>query len=370
MWPVASKEIKFFKCFLSSNLSNMTQLRTEQIIRIQHVPALNRKGLEQFMMSVTAPLSNDTQLCHAVRDFIVDQGLIPPQAKDIKAAFRQANFAMEKSYNSGIRFTSIVEENYPYSLSDIDLPPLVLSWMGNLDSFNNLPAVSIVGSREPGAYGQVNSFTSAELFAREGYNVISGLAKGCDAAAHKGATTRRGMTTAVLGHSLEIVYPPENRALANYILKSGGLLLSEYIFGTGVSIPRLLERNRIVSALSHGTLVIESIKHSGTMNMARHALQQKRLLAALQYPPSNANHHVCSGNLELIQSGDATAIPSISALAAWATQLNNRHYGHDSHNHIPKLMEPEKGIEVMFPITKRPVLDQNLQKPPRKKYRL
>lgn len=329
----------------------MSQLRTEQIIRVQQVAEMTSKGVEKFVLANKSPLADDYALCSALREFMDHQGFNPPSTDRIIDQFRIANAEMQKSYNAGIRFTSIVENDYPYSFTDLGPLPLVLHYIGNLGVFNNMAAVSIVGSREPGPYGVLNSYFCGKAFGGEMYNVVSGLALKCDSGAHLGAIENGGMTTAVLAHGLDSVYPSTNKALAKRIVSSGGLLLSEYMYGRKVTEQRLLDRNRLVSALSHGTLVIECTERSGTMNMARNTLEQNKLLAALQYPASHADKFVSSGNQVLIDSGKAKPIASLSDLADWGTDLNNKHYGHDTHGH--KMHFDKTYSQQTFPIAEK-----------------
>ena len=170
-------------------------------------------------------------------------------------------------------------DNYPELLKQIPGQPLLLYVNGDVDSLH-LPSLAIVGSRNPTHGGLRNSFEFARYLARHGFAIVSGLAEGIDTAAHRGALDAGGRTVAILGHGIDRVYPSANRKLAHTIAH-GGALVSEYPLGARPERWHFPERNRLISALSLGTLVIEAARQSGSLITARLAAEQGREVFAL-----------------------------------------------------------------------------------------
>lgn len=200
---------------------------------------------------------------------------------------------------NGISVIIYGEDNYPEMLSKIYDPPLVLYAKGNINNFKQ-PAIAIVGTRHPSPYGLRMTASLASALAGRGIVVASGLARGVDSAAHSAVVKNNGLTWAVLGTGLINIYPPENKKLAASIIESGGALISEYSLcqtARPVNFPR---RNRIISGLSYGVLVIEGNFKSGSLITARCALEQGKEVLAL---PGQADSKNACGPNHLIKSG-------------------------------------------------------------------
>jgi len=194
---------------------------------------------------------------------------------------------------------SISDKVYPKLLAKIDKPPQKLFAEGDLNLLNQ-PAITVVGSRNMTAYGQkVASFLVRDLVAA-GQVIISGLARGVDAWAHETCLRNGGKTIAVLGHGLDQIYPPENRPLAEEIIKKGGLLLSEYPPKASIRALNFKARDRLMAGLTAGTLVIEGKSKSGTKITASYAVDFGREVFAVPGPIDSPN---AIGPAELIQQG-------------------------------------------------------------------
>lgn len=211
----------------------------------------------------------------------------------------------------GASFVTIEEEAYPAALREIPGAPFGLYLRGSpLPA--ELPSLAIVGTRYPTQGGLRAAAQAASGCAEAGIPVISGLARGIDSAAHRGALSRGGFTCAVLPCGLERVYPLSNRGLAASILERGGLLLSEYPPGTEIYRSRFPERNRIISGLARGLLVVEAPSGSGALITADFALEQGRdvfVSAPCLGGPRSAG-------LDRLAAEGATAVPSASELLA------------------------------------------------------
>lgn len=178
---------------------------------------------------------------------------------------------MEK-YHVGI--ITILDEDYPKNLKNIYDPPIVLYYKGNRKLVNSNKIIAIIGCRNCSIYGENVSKKFSYDLAKEGISIISGMAKGIDRAAHIGALKEKGKTIAVLGSGLDRIYPSENLELYNEIIKNGGIVLSEYVIGTNANRLNFPARNRIISGLSDGVLVVEAKEKSGTLITVDFALEQ------------------------------------------------------------------------------------------------
>jgi len=205
---------------------------------------------------------------------------------------------LEKVQEQGYRIITLNDPDYPYLLAQIPDPPPYLYVAGNLPQTNT--AIAMVGSRKPTSYGrQACQKLSAQL-ARKGVAIISGLALGIDSAAHKGALSAdSGKTVAVLGSGLACIYPPQNRALFEQIIRNGAVV-SEFALFARPEAHHFPQRNRVISGLSLGTVVVEAADRSGSLITARLAAEQNREVFAV---PGSIDSFESAGTHQLIQQG-------------------------------------------------------------------
>ncbi len=195
-------------------------------------------------------------------------------------------------------FTTLtpLEKEYPYRLQFIPSPPPKLWIKGkNIDLFKK-PALAVVGSRNPSDYGRKAVKKIVGRLVKRGFAIVSGMARGIDSLAHKLTLGNKGKTIAVLGSGLDVVYPPENKSLYSQIQ----LVLSEFPPGTPPRGNNFLSRNRIISGLSDGVIVVEATRRSGTLNTARHAAEQGKEVFAVPGPITSPTS---AGTSWLIQRG-------------------------------------------------------------------
>ena len=190
------------------------------------------------------------------------------------------------------------EGTYPEMFTQIPGPPLALFVNGNVDALH-LPALAVIGSRNPTQGGRRNAHDFSRHLASQGFAIVSGLAQGIDAAAHEGALDAGGRTIAFLGTGIDRVYPAANRDLAHAIAEDGALV-SEYPLGAPPERWHFPERNRLISGLSLGTLVVEAARRSGSLITARLAAEQGREVFAL---PGSIHNALARGCHELIRQG-------------------------------------------------------------------
>ncbi len=198
---------------------------------------------------------------------------------------------------------------YPYLLSEINDRPKILYVLGNTELLRrNL--ISIVGSRDCSDYGKEACIKLAYNLASQGIVIVSGLALGIDSCAHIGTLKAKGKTVAVVAHGLDMIYPKENINLAKQIVLSGGAIVSEFPLGTRPLAENFPKRNRIISGLSKGTVVVEAKEHSGSLITAQMALEQGRRVFAF---PGNIFSQYSKGTNKLIKEG-AEIITNINDL--------------------------------------------------------
>ena len=182
---------------------------------------------------------------------------------------------MNDSANNNIQLIDYTSEKYPELLKHILDPPLLLSCLGNTDAISR-KSVAIVGTREPSENGYEKSIEISEFFTEQGYSIVSGLALGCDTAAHIGCLNKKGNTIAVLAHGLQTIYPKENKQLADKILDGGGLLISEYFYGTAPRPNYFIERDRIQAGMSQSVIVIETGTSGGSLHSVKFCEENNR----------------------------------------------------------------------------------------------
>jgi DNA processing protein len=190
--------------------------------------------------------------------------------------------------------------SYPALLREIDDPPPVLYVKGDWQACFDQPCVGVIGSRQCSTYGENASEMLSRDLASRGITVASGLARGIDTAAHRGAIRGHGRTIAVMGTGIDSVYPRENNRLVREILASGGCLVSQFPLGTPPLKDNFPYRNRIISGLSLGVLIVEASERSGSLITARLASEQNREVMAV---PGNITSGVSFGTNYLIKSG-------------------------------------------------------------------
>jgi DNA processing protein len=202
---------------------------------------------------------------------------------------------------------------YPPLLGEIFDPPVMLYYRGKLPD-PTLPAIALVGTRRPSAAASRQALLLGREFARCGITVVSGLALGIDALAHRGALEGGGCTVAVLGSGLDEVYPASNRSLARRILENGGALVSEYPCGIKPQKWHFPQRNRIISGFSRGTVIIEAPASSGALYTGQFALEQGR---DLWVASAGAASQLGAGCRRLASEGCRIISSAAEVLAEW-----------------------------------------------------
>ena len=259
-------------------------------------PLLDRFGTPEEIFA-----ADEAALREAVPD--IGQGTVAALLK--KTCASDADRIVSWCYRSGVRILTYDGEDYPASLRNIDEPPAVLYCRGNLPSQEGRLAVAVVGTRRPDAYGEQVTYKLSFEMAAAGAVIVSGMADGLDAIAAAGALNAGGETVAVLGCGIDVVYPRHHTRLAAEIAQSGAIV-TEFAPGTPPNGWNFPIRNRLISGLSGGVLVVEAGERSGAMITARYAVVQGKPLFAV---PGDVTAPRSVGTNSLLANG---ALPALS----------------------------------------------------------
>ncbi len=221
--------------------------------------------------------------------------------------WKKVDSILEQTEKTGAELISIDDEYYPPLLKHIFDPPVLLWVKGNKETLRS-DGVAVVGTRRASKYGLKQAKEWSEKLTGAGLCVNSGLAYGVDAAAHRSALDSGGKTIAVLGSGIDVIYPAKNSKLASDIIEKGGVVMTEFTPGAAPDAVNFPERNRIVSGMSHGTLVVESAVKGGSMITARSALDQNREVFVIPHPLDSLGGQGCN---YLIRTGQGKLVQSI-----------------------------------------------------------
>lgn len=235
-----------------------------------------------------------------VDDLLSVEGIGVNRAKNIKefSSWNDVEKQIKVMEKMGIKAVSFDDSSYPEMLREIEDAPVVIYIKGDIQPQDRY-AIAIVGSRKPTHYGISVAEKISEELASMGFTIVSGMARGIDSLSHKGALKAGGRTIAVLGSGLDVPYPPENKVLMDNIARSG-CVMSEFPPGTPPDKENFPRRNRLISGLSQGVLVIEATSNSGSLITAGYALEQNREVFAVA---GNITSSTSEGTNELIRRG-------------------------------------------------------------------
>lgn len=252
----------------------------------------------QTKLELLSIFGDASKVCEADKDVLLRAGLTAEGFEKLKSSIarEEAERTIDLCQKKSIRIITVSDEEYPEMLKYIYDPPIVLFVKGHIPKSN---AIAVVGSRRASGYGIETAFKLSSGLAQAGILVVSGMARGIDTAAHCGALNESCPTVAVLGCGVDIPYPPENKSLMERIIQYGAVI-SEYPPGTPPVSYNFPSRNRIISGMSLGTLVVEAGLKSGSLITAKYALEQGRDVFAV---PGNINHMNSIGTNNLIKDG-------------------------------------------------------------------
>ena len=256
-------------------------------------PTKSRKLVEHFGSAEAVFRASLTELESANIQAVSAQSLATGKSVEL------AQEEIARAAAAGVTVISIDDALYPRRLREIYDPPIILYVRGDAELLAK-PGIAMVGTRHPTPYGSGMAERLATDLAAQGLVIISGMARGVDTASHRGAISAKGKTVAVFGTGVDVIYPKENSRLSEQILALGGALISEFSLGTFAAPQNFPIRNRILSGMSIGVLVVEAAEYSGTRITARLALEQNRDVFAV---PGNVTNKNSWGPNTLIKQG-------------------------------------------------------------------
>ena len=278
-------------------------MQVEYILTLQMLFGIH----SSFMKRAYA--NRELSKCNSMMDLraICSRAGIALSDDSLTNAHTRACGILDESKNLGIVVLSIFDDAYPALLKSIKNPPLLLHVRGNISALNK-KSVAVVGARDMSAQGSRAAYDIGETLADLDIVVVSGLALGIDTQAHLGCVRGDGTTIAVLACGLDAITPASNAAFAQEIVNAGGSLVSEYPIQTTPTKNLFIQRDRIISGICSGVVVVECEFSSGTMHTAQYCIEQSRSLACVAF----GENIELSGNKYLLSRGDTFRISADS----------------------------------------------------------
>ncbi|MGB0846136.1 MAG: DNA-processing protein DprA [Thiolinea sp.] len=294
---------------------NLSEEELRARLQLWRAPGFGGAGMQHLLSyfgSITNALDNSNHE-------LAKAGLKPSKI-DILRETKPEDADKDLSWLEGAAHRHIIsreDPHYPTALKSTSQPPPLLFAVGNIELLND-PQIAMVGSRSPTSGGKENAHAFASYLAQNGICITSGLALGVDADSHRGALDAGGATIAVVATGMDIIYPARNRKLAERIVENG-LIVSEFPIGVRPQAKNFPRRNRIISGLSVGTLVVEAALRSGSLVTARHAMEQGKEVFAI---PGSIHNPMARGCHQLIRQGAKLVETAGDILEEVATQLH------------------------------------------------
>ena len=285
-----------------SHVRALGQWNRDTWLRVALAGPLTTTALQQ----IAACLANGPDLSALSENMLIRAGVSSTAAKLLLRPDSALDPAREWLEQPGNHLLTLVSPEYPPLLREIPDPPVTLFASGHYE-FLQLPQLAMVGSRNPTPAGEITAQRFARYFAGRGLAITSGLATGIDAASHSGALDADGITVAVCATGLDLTYPAVNKTLAARIAERGALI-SEFPLGSAPRRHHFPRRNRIISGLAVGTLVVEAARRSGSLITARTALEQGREVFAvpgsIHTPMARGCHRLIRGGAKLVETAE------------------------------------------------------------------
>jgi DNA processing protein len=295
------------------------------LLALRQVPELGLRRIRQ-LLNLTGNSDASALFDLTIPDFLKIDGFADTLARNIVEfdEWDEVDQILEETAAAGAELVAYGDKDFPPLLNHIYDPPLILWLLGEREALRT-DGIGVVGTRRPGRYGREQASEWTQRLTASGLTINSGLAYGVDSIAHRATVDEGGRTIAVLGSGIDVIYPAKNIGLARQITDCGGAVITEYPPGTKPDAVNFPGRNRIVSGMSHGVLVVESGIKGGSMITARSALDQNREVFVIPHPlgqlgGEGCNYLIKSGQGKLVQSlADILDEISVSASASTGT---------------------------------------------------
>lgn len=260
-----------------------------------------------------------------------------------KTPLAKAELILKQCKQCGIKLIKYTDEDYPKCLKSICNPPIVLYIKGEFPDFDNNPTISIVGPRKVSEFGKKAAYSLGYRLGKAGFIVVSGGAVGSDTYAHMGALQANAKTTLVMGCGFNVNYLEENRALRSHI-EECGCLISEYPPDSPITRYTFPVRNRLISALTLGTVVVEAGTRSGALLTANHALEQNRDVFVVPGSPEKAEY---KGSNALLRDGAKPLLDASDIFNEYITSFPDKIDIERAYKKEPKTTKPQKNKKIL-----------------------
>lgn len=333
-------------------------LTEKQILLLQSISKVGKKTIFKISEDISEFYDSDRFLKFLLNWAEKNKQTNLINIETVNVGMTKVDEIFEASEKSKIKLLGFWNANFPQRLKEIKNPPVLIHVAGNVQNLNQKKSIAVIGTREPSAFGFKSGKRLSELFSKEGFIIVSGLAKGCDTSAHRGCLSVKGKTIAVLAHGLDTIYPAENKGLALEIVQNGGTLISEYPIGQKPFGSFFIERDRLQSGLTEATIVVETDIKGGTMHTVKYTEEENKILACLDHPIQYLNTKA-NGNQLLIKEHSAIKIGDSTDI----TNLINKIYERLKIGNI----EIEWKLHTLFDLNEIPETIVEKVKVPRKK---
>lgn len=318
-------------------------LSSAQIISFLSLKGIGSKAvqiLNNYVIDNSIPINTNDDMLDLI-NYCISNKILPRikepfEVWEIDRAIEETTRMLDHSDRLGIQTVGYNDDLFPDSLRNIkdakgkSNAPLVLFIKGNTGVLTFERSIAIIGTREPTIAGSKAGIFFSEQFAKAHFNIVSGLALGCDTTAHRGALNVGGITTAFLAAGLDMpIYPSENKILAEEIIANNGALISEYPIGTVAMANRFVERDRLQSGLAKATLAIQTGIKGGTLHAVNATLDNNKPLYMVQFKGNELYHEKVQGNQHFLNSHKAAPITTdnyqsiIEFLTSYSNDTNN-----------------------------------------------
>lgn len=297
----------------------------EFIITLLETENIGRVSVEKILENTKYKVSDLNELLDSIYETsLTNKRITVPTLESLKIANEKAYKIISSSEKENIEIIPSNSKYYPKQFFDLSNKPIIVYAKGNLDLLNEYNSIAVIGTREPSQIGYKLGQRITEIFVKNNYNIVSGLAIGCDTIAHTTCLDKNGKTIAILANGLDYIYPKENTHLATRIIDNEGLIISEYPIGKKPLGNYFVERDRLQSGLSQAICVIETDIKGGTMHTVGFAEKQERLLSCINHPIENRNHPKVNGNQMLINSNRAFSLGNADEINIFLNSLKTK----------------------------------------------
>ena len=318
---------------------------TELIITLTLIKGLGRKTINKIIrQGVLNSLETSETIDYLNNINLKIKGIITKD--ELKYANEVAKRTIEICDKEDIKISTLLDEDFPQKLKNIDDNPVITYSKGDYNNLND-KGVAIIGSRNPSLHGVNVSYKISSILSQKNYTIVSGLANGCDTFAHLGSLDTYGKTIAVMPCGLDMVYPNNNCDLFKRIINNNGCVISEYPPSQAVSKYRLIERDRLQSALSEGIIVIETTENGGSLHTVNYAFGQNKIVSCYKHNKNYSNLKTVKGNIKLLQNDEVIPIYDTKSLNEFLKKVDN-FYKYQNTNQKLQIHENTQQIKFKF----------------------